>query len=63
MARATNEEWVRYYETARKRRQQGGPDPLQRYLAQKETRERHFFVASSLLLVSVLAIFYSILLR
>ena len=63
MSRATDEEWVHYYETARKRRHDGRPDPLQAYLARRETRERQFFIASSLLLAGVLAIFYAILAR
>jgi len=63
MSRVTNEEWVRYYETARKRRQQGGRDPLHAYQERKQTRERQFFIVSSLLLAGVLAIFYSILVR
>ena len=61
MSRATNEEWARYYETAHKRRQRGGPDALERYLERKETRERQFFIVSSLLLAGVLVVFYSIL--
>ncbi len=63
MSRATNEEWGHYYETARKWRQQGGRDPLRAYQERKQTRERQFFIVSSLLLAAVLVIFYSILVR
>jgi type II secretory pathway component PulM len=63
MRRATSEDWSRYYEGARHRRRVIGGDPLAKYLERRDTREKMFFIASSVLLLGVLIIFYSVLVR
>jgi type II secretory pathway component PulM len=60
--RATSEEWSRYYERARRRRQTVG-DPIERYLERRDQREQRFFVASTALLATVLVAFYFVLAR
>jgi hypothetical protein len=61
--KATSEDWSRYYESARHRRRITGGDPLDRYLERRETQEKRFFIGCSLLLLIVLAAFYSVLIR
>jgi type II secretory pathway component PulM len=63
MQRATNDEWNRYYETARYRSRESGVDPLKRYVRRHEARQRRLFVGSSALLAALLAVFYSVLTR
>ena len=63
MARATNEEWTRYYATARQRRRIVGGDPWDKYRTRKEAQERRIFVGSSLSLAVLLVIFYVALVR
>jgi hypothetical protein len=63
MHKATEDEWNRYYQGARRRRHETGADPLERFLEQRETHERRIFIASSLLLAAMLAAFYAILIR
>jgi hypothetical protein len=61
--RATSDDWSRYYECARQRRRVIGGDPLTKYLKRRDTREKRFFIGSSVLLLSVLIAFYSVLVR
>jgi type II secretory pathway component PulM len=63
MRRATNDEWNRYYQTARYRSRESGRDPLERYVRRHEARQKGLFVGSSALLVTLLAVFYSVLTR
>jgi hypothetical protein len=63
MRRATNDEWSRYYETARRRSRESGGDPLERYVRRHEAQQRRLFVGSSVLLAGLLAVFYSVLMR
>ena len=63
MTRATSEDWNRYYEGARQKRKIVGADPLERYRAQQETREKRLFVGATVLLAATVAAFYSVLIR
>jgi type II secretory pathway component PulM len=61
--RATSEDWSRYYEGARRKRRVMGGDPIERYVARRNARERRFFIGTSLVLVAVLIVFYSVLVQ
>jgi type II secretory pathway component PulM len=63
MPRATSEDWRRYPARARHRRRIEGGNPLARYLERKDTREKRFFIGSSLLLFAVVAVLYSVLMH
>jgi len=63
VTRATSEDWNRYYEGARQKRKIVGADPLERYRAQQETREKRLFVGATVLLAATVAAFYSVLIR
>jgi len=63
MARATNDDWNRYYEGARHRRRVSGGDPIERYLERKETREKQLFIGSGVLLLALLVAYCSALVR
>ncbi len=63
MRRATNDEWNRYYETARHRSRESGGDPWARYVRRHEVRQRRLFVGSSALLAGLFAVFYSVLMH
>jgi hypothetical protein len=63
MQRATSDDWGRYYEGARRRRRVNGGDLIQRYLEQKEAKEKRYFIGSSLLLLGLLLAYCSALVR
>lgn len=57
MARATTDDWRRYYEMADERRARQGGDPLRRYLQRCIIRERCLMVGSCLLLIGLVTAF------
>lgn len=63
MARATTDEWGKYYETAEQRRQQLGGDPLKRYLDRYAARQRILFLGSSFCLAVLVTVFCVVLAR
>ena len=50
----TSDEWNSYYESARRRRNRAGGDPLQLYRWRKSARERDAFVALALVLAALI---------
>jgi hypothetical protein len=63
MSRATNDEWMRYYEVASQRRRENGGDPLTRYRKRQIAREWRLLVGSSMLMALLFGVFYTVLLR
>jgi type II secretory pathway component PulM len=63
VSRATNDEWDRYYEAARRRRSAVGTDPLDAYLERREARQKRIFISCNMLLLGVVVAFYSLLIR
>lgn len=63
MAKATTDEWGKYYETAEERRQQLGGDPLKRYLDRYAARQRILFLGSSFCLAVLVTVFCVVLAR
>jgi type II secretory pathway component PulM len=63
MSRATNDEWIRYYEVASRRRRANGGDPLTKYLKRQTTREKRFLFGSSVVMAVLVGVFYSVLMR
>jgi len=63
VARATTNEWGKYYETADERRHQQGGDPLKRHLDRYVARQRILFLGSSFCLAAVVTAFCVVLAR
>jgi hypothetical protein len=59
--KATAEEWGRYYAVAARRRREVGGDPFANYKRKKETQQRALFIGSSLFLVGLVTVLYSVL--
>jgi hypothetical protein len=61
LGRATAEDWTRYYASAAQRRRDIGGDPLRTYLERKIKQQRVMFIGSSLFLVGLFTVLYSVL--
>ena len=59
--KATSEQWGKYYEFAAQRRREVGGDPFTNYKKRKETQQKAFFIGSSLFLVVLVTVLYSVL--
>jgi hypothetical protein len=59
--KATSEEWKDYYATASRRRRELGGDPFTRYTQKKASQQRVLFISSSLFLVGLVTVLYSVL--
>jgi hypothetical protein len=59
--KATSEQWGRYYEVAARRRREVGGDPFTNYKRRKETQQKALFIGSSLFLVGLVTVLYSVL--
>jgi len=63
VAKATTNEWGKYYETAEERRHLQGGDPLKRYLDRYVARQRILFLGSSFCLAVLVTAFWVVLAR
>jgi hypothetical protein len=61
VARATNDDWNRYYEVARRRRRVSGGDPWQQYVAHQTKVEKRYLLIASLAMAALLGLFYFVL--
>jgi hypothetical protein len=61
VARATAEDWNRYYAVADQRRQEIGGDPFKKYVKKESSRQKVLFIGSSLFLVGLVTVLYSVL--
>jgi hypothetical protein len=59
--KATAEEWSRYYNVAARRRRDMGGDPFTRYVRKKAKQQKALFIGSSLFLVGLVTVLYSVL--
>jgi hypothetical protein len=59
--KATAEEWSRYYAVAARKRREIGGDPFTRYTQRKATQQRALFIGSSLFLVGLVTVLYTVL--
>jgi hypothetical protein len=59
--KATAQEWSQYYEVAARRRRELGGDPFTNYKRRKETQQKAFFIGSSLFLVGLVTVLYTVL--
>jgi hypothetical protein len=57
----TAEEWSRYYSVAERRRRELGGDPFTNYKRRKESQQKAFFIGSSLFLVGLVTVLYTVL--
>lgn len=59
--KATAEQWTQYYaDAARKRRDLGG-DPFTRYSRKKASQQKALFIGSSLFLLGLVTVLYTVL--
>ncbi|HSZ84373.1 MAG TPA: hypothetical protein VLA14_18935 [Polyangia bacterium] len=61
MSKATAEEWSRYYAVAAKRRRDAGGDPFTNYIRKESSRQKALFIGSSLFLVGLVTVLYTVL--
>jgi hypothetical protein len=61
VAKATAEEWTRYYAVAAQKRREIGGDPFTKYLRRHQTKQKVLFVGSSLFLAGLVTVLYSVL--
>lgn len=59
--KATAEEWSQYYAVAAKKRRALGGDPFTRYSQKKATQQKALFIGSSLFLVGLVTVLYTVL--
>jgi hypothetical protein len=59
--KATSEEWSRYYAHAAQRRRETGGDPFTIYTRKKASQQKVLFISSSLFLVGLVAVLYTVL--
>jgi hypothetical protein len=59
--KATAEDWSRYYHAAAQRRRDVGGDPFTKYLKKRESQQKVLFIGSSLFLVGLVTLLYSVL--
>jgi hypothetical protein len=61
VGRATPEEWSRYYAVAARKRREIGGDPFTNYLRKYQAKQKVLFVGSSLFLVGLVTVLYTVL--
>ena len=61
MAKATAEEWSRYYAVARQRRRDVGGDPFTNYIRKRSSQQKALFIGSSLFLIGLVTVLYTVL--
>lgn len=61
MARATAEEWNRYYAVADQKRREIGGDPFTKYVQRRTLQQKVLFIGSSIFLVGLVTVLYSVL--
>jgi hypothetical protein len=61
VAKATAEEWSRYYAVAARKRREIGGDPFTMYLRKHQTKQKVLFVGSSLFLAGLVTVLYTVL--
>ncbi|HVZ75269.1 MAG TPA: hypothetical protein VHJ20_22985 [Polyangia bacterium] len=61
MSKATAEEWSRYYAVAAQKRREAGGDPFTNYARRYAKRQKALFIGSSLFLVGLVTVLYSVL--
>jgi len=61
MSRATTEDWSRYYAVAARRRRDVGGDPFTNYKRRHATKQKALFVGSSLFLLGLVTVLYTVL--
>jgi hypothetical protein len=61
VARATAEDWQRYYAVADQKRRECGGDPFKNYVQKRASQQKVLFIGSSLFLVGLVTVLYSVL--
>jgi hypothetical protein len=61
IVKATAEEWGKYYAHAARRRRELGGDPFTNYARRKQSQQKALFIGSSLFLVGLVTVLYSVL--
>ena len=59
--KATAEEWSQYYDVAARRRRDMGGDPLTRYIRKKSSQQKAMFIGSSVFLLVLVTVLYTVL--
>ena len=59
--KATTDDWNRYYAHAAQRRWDIGGDPFTMYTRRKAAQQKALFISSSLFLVGLVGVLYSVL--
>ena len=59
--KATAEDWSRYYAVAARRRREVGGDPFTNYRNRKLSQQKVLFVGSSLFLLGLVTVLYTVL--
>jgi hypothetical protein len=59
--KATAEEWGEYYAIAARKRRENGGDPWTRYVQRKSSQQKALFIGSSLFLVGLVTVLYTVL--
>ena len=59
--KATADEWNQYYAVAARKRRENGGDPWTRYVQRKSTQQKALFIGSSLFLVGLVTVLYTVL--
>jgi hypothetical protein len=59
--KANAEDWRQYYAVAARRRREAGGDPFTNYARRKASQQRALFIGSSLFLVGLVAVLYTVL--
>jgi len=59
--KATAEEWSQYYASAARKRREVGGDPFTRYVQRRASQQKALFIGSSLFLVGLVTVLYTVL--
>ena len=59
--KATAEDWSRYYAVAARKRREIGGDPFTKYVQRKSSQQKALFIGSSLFLVGLVSVLYTVL--
>jgi hypothetical protein len=59
--KANAEQWSQYYAVAARRRRENGGDPFTNYKRRKESQQKALFIGSSLFLVGLVTVLYTVL--
>jgi hypothetical protein len=59
--KASAEEWSRYYAVAARRRRDVGGDPFTRFTRKRAAQQKALFIGSSLFLVALVTVLYTVL--